>query len=151
MRVQRSARRALLGGLYRTVSDVFCVCQIISGCGWGMIVSWASACYAFVICHPFAFRRRRKRLQDPLQNSSQRVQDVGQRCCSPAFHSQPYYSKGLSHRNRLAGGSQSISKFSREIEPTVSQFLNVHGKFIQPQSRVSIGLLPVSLCSITDN
>ena len=54
------------------------------------------------------------------------------------------YSKGLSHRNRLAGGSQSISKFSREIEPTVSQFLNVHGKFIQRESRVSIaGLLPV--------
>ena len=39
------------------------------------------------------------------------------------------YSKGLSHRNRLGGGSQSISKFSWEIEPTVSQFLNVHGKF----------------------
>ena len=37
--------------------------------------------------------------------------------------------KGLSHRNRLGGGSQSISKFSWEIEPTVSQFLNVHGKF----------------------
>ena len=36
------------------------------------------------------------------------------------------YSKGLSDRNRLAGGSQLISKFLREIEPTVSQFLNVH-------------------------
>ena len=36
------------------------------------------------------------------------------------------YSKGLSERNRLAGGSQLISKFLREIEPTVSQFLNVH-------------------------
>ena len=36
------------------------------------------------------------------------------------------YSKGLSDRNRLAGGSHLISKFSREIEPTVSQFLNVH-------------------------
>ena len=36
------------------------------------------------------------------------------------------YSKGLSDRNRLAGGSQLISKFLREIEPTVRQFLNVH-------------------------
>ena len=36
------------------------------------------------------------------------------------------YSRGLSDRNRLAGGSQLISKFLREIEPTVSQFLNVH-------------------------
>ena len=36
------------------------------------------------------------------------------------------YSKGLSDRNRLAAGSQLISKFLREIEPTVSQFLNVH-------------------------
>ena len=35
------------------------------------------------------------------------------------------YSKGLSHRNRPAAGSQSISKFLREIELTVSQFLNV--------------------------
>ena len=47
------------------------------------------------------------------------------------------YSKGLSHRNRLAGGSQSISKFSREIEPTVSQFLNVHGK-LHSASHVSV-------------
>ena len=51
------------------------------------------------------------------------------------------YSKGLSHRNCLGGGSQSISKFSWEIEPTVSQSLNVHGKF--SESRVSIGLLLV--------
>ena len=29
--------------------------------------------------------------------------------------------KGLSHRNRLAGYSQSVSKFSREIEPAHSQ------------------------------
>ena len=56
------------------------------------------------------------------------------------------YSKGLSHRNRLGGGSQSISKFSWEIEPTVSQFLNVHGKF--SESRVSIGLLLVCLCAV---
>ena len=57
------------------------------------------------------------------------------------------YSKGLSHRNRLAEGSQSISKFSREIEPTVSQFLNVHGKFIQ---RVTCQYWVTScLCSIT--
>ena len=40
-----------------------------------------------------------------------------------------YYNKGLSHRNRPAAGSQSISKFLREIGPTVSQFLNVQGKF----------------------
>jgi hypothetical protein len=39
---------------------------------------------------------------------------------------QQWYRKGLSDRNRLAGGSQLISKFLREIEPTVSQFLNVH-------------------------
>ena len=51
------------------------------------------------------------------------------------------YSKSLTHRNRLAGGSQSISKCAREIEPTVSQFLNVHGKF--SESGVSIGLPPV--------
>ena len=30
-------------------------------------------------------------------------------------------------RNRLTGGSQSISKCAREIGRTVSQFLNVHG------------------------
>ena len=34
-----------------------------------------------------------------------------------------YYSKSPSHKNRLAGGSQSISKFLREIEQSVSQFL----------------------------
>ena len=45
------------------------------------------------------------------------------------------YSKVWTHRNRLAGGSQSIFKCAREIEPTVSQFLNVHGKF--SESRVS--------------
>jgi hypothetical protein len=56
-----------------------------------------------------------------------------------------YYSKSPSHKNRLAGGSQSISKFLREIEQSVSQFLNVHGKF--SESRVSIGLY--LLCSIT--
>ena len=39
------------------------------------------------------------------------------------------YSKGLSDRNRLAGGSQLISKFLREIEQTASQFLNVHTHF----------------------
>ena len=56
------------------------------------------------------------------------------------------YSKGLSHRNRLGGGSQSISKFSWEIEPTVSQFLNVHGKF--SESRVSIGFGFYSSCAL---
>ena len=35
------------------------------------------------------------------------------------------YSTLSSHRNRPAGGSQSISKCAREIGPTVSQFLNV--------------------------
>ena len=58
------------------------------------------------------------------------------------------YSKGLSHRNRLAGGSQSISKFSREIEPTVSQFLNVHGKFIQ---RVACQYIGFYFLSVLDN
>ena len=51
------------------------------------------------------------------------------------------YSKSPTHRKRLAGGSQSISKCAREIEPTVSQFLTVHGKF--SESGVSIGLPPV--------
>ena len=45
-------------------------------------------------------------------------------CCCVA---KVRYSKSPTHRNRLAGGSQSISKCAREIEPTVSQFLNVHG------------------------
>ena len=40
-----------------------------------------------------------------------------------------YYSRFSSHRNRPAGGNQSISKCAREIGPTVSPFLNVHGKF----------------------
>ena len=39
------------------------------------------------------------------------------------------YSRFSSHRNRPAGGNQSISKCAREIGPTVSPFLNVHGKF----------------------
>ena len=49
------------------------------------------------------------------------------------------YSKGLSDRNRLAGGSHLISKFLREIEPTVSQFLNVHTPhthFVRSESTV---------------
>ena len=58
------------------------------------------------------------------------------------------YSKGLSDRNRLAGGSQLISKFLREIEPTVSQFLNVCTESSQREEPgVSIGL-PLT-CSIT--
>ena len=44
------------------------------------------------------------------------------------------YSTVWTHRNRLAGGSQSISKCAREIGPTVSQFLNVHGKFSESGS-----------------
>ena len=67
-------------------------------------------------------------------------------CAAACLHILKPYSKGLSHRNRLGGGSQSISKFSWEIEPTVSQFLNVHGKF--SESRVSIGLLLVCLCAV---
>ena len=50
------------------------------------------------------------------------------------------YSTLSSHRNRPAGGSQSISKCAREIGPTVSQFLNVHGKF---SVSVLIGYLTV--------
>ena len=53
------------------------------------------------------------------------------------------YSKLWTHRNRLAGGIQSISKCAREIGPRVSQFLNVHGKF----SEVSV--LGYLLCSMT--
>ena len=34
-------------------------------------------------------------------------------------------------RNRLTGGSQSISKCAREIRRTVSQFLKVHGQVSQ--------------------
>ena len=41
------------------------------------------------------------------------------------------YSTVWTHRNRLAGGSQSISKCAREIGRTVSQFLNVHGQVSQ--------------------
>ena len=44
-------RGVLPGGLYRTVSDVFCVCQIMSGCGLWHDCSWVSGRpYAFFIC-----------------------------------------------------------------------------------------------------
>ena len=60
-----------------------------------------------------------------LQHGAQ-LEEIGGMSAS-LYESPVYgYSKGLSHRNRLAGGSQLISKFLREIEPTVSQFLNVH-------------------------
>ena len=55
------------------------------------------------------------------------------------------YSTLSSHRNRPAGGSQSISKCAREIGPTVSQFLNVQGKFSDHRCQY---WLP-ELCSIT--
>ena len=63
----------------------------------------------------------------------------------PAVLSPDIYSKGPSHRNRPAAVSQSISKFLREIELTVSQFLNVHGKF----SESGVTIAGYLLCSIT--
>jgi len=53
------------------------------------------------------------------------------KCQKARFGLEKDYSSSPGDRNRLTGGSQSISKCAREIGRTVSQFLNVHGQVSQ--------------------
>ena len=78
------------------------------------------------LARPHPTPQRAAGAQEPSPAGGIPASDEAKPRAAPCVRADLRYSKGLSDRNRLAGGSQLISKFLREIEPTVSQFLNVH-------------------------